>query len=48
MDDYIFDRPATDAMMRWMEEAAGVDKIVNGNPEPPDSASEGESAAPAV
>ncbi|MCA9258279.1 MAG: hypothetical protein KDA61_03715 [Planctomycetales bacterium] len=33
LDDYVFDRPATDQMLYWMEQKAGVDKIVNGTPE---------------
>ena len=41
LDDYIFERQPTDAMMRRMEAVAGVDKIVNGAPEPlPEEAEE--------
>lgn len=34
LDDYIFERQPTDEIMRRMEAIAGVDKIVNGKPEP--------------
>ena len=38
VDDYIFERPPTDEIMRLIEQKAGVDKIVNGKPEPPPKA----------
>ena len=35
LDDFIYDRPTTDDMLRQVEERVGHDKIVNGKPEPP-------------
>lgn len=35
LDDFIYDRPTTDDILRQLENRVGVDKIVNGKPEPP-------------
>jgi len=35
LDDFIYDRPTTDDMLRQVEDHVGHDKIVNGKPEPP-------------
>jgi hypothetical protein len=35
LDDFIYDRPTTDNILRQLESRVGVDKIVNGKPEPP-------------
>jgi hypothetical protein len=43
LDDFIYERPTTDDMLRQVEEHVGHDKIVNGKPEPPPKAE----AAPA-
>jgi hypothetical protein len=34
LDDYKFERPPTDEMLRRIEAVAGVDKIIGGKPEP--------------
>ncbi len=35
LDDFVYDRPTTDDILRQLESRIGVDKIVNGKPEPP-------------
>ncbi|MCG8450281.1 MAG: hypothetical protein MI725_11990 [Pirellulales bacterium] len=35
LDDFIYERPTTDEILRQVEERVGHDKIVNGKPEPP-------------
>lgn len=35
LDDFIFERPTTDEILRELELRVGFDKIVNGKPEPP-------------
>jgi hypothetical protein len=35
LDDFIYDRPTTDDILREVESRVGVDKIINGKPEPP-------------
>jgi hypothetical protein len=43
LDDFIYERPTTDDMLRQVEDHVGHDKIINGKPEPPPKAE----AAPA-
>jgi len=35
LDDFIYDRPTTDNILRQVEQRVGHEKIVNGKPEPP-------------
>jgi hypothetical protein len=35
LDDFIYERPTTDEILRQVEDRIGHDKIVNGKPEPP-------------
>jgi hypothetical protein len=46
LDDFVYDRPTTDDILRKLENRVGIDKIVNGKPEPPPKAKP-EPAAPA-
>ena len=47
LDDFIYDRPTTDDILRQVEQRVGHDKIINGKPEPPPKA-ETTPAEPAV
>lgn len=38
LDDFIYERPTTDEILRQVEDRIGHDKIVNGKPEPPPKA----------
>ena len=38
LDDFIYDRPTTDDILRQIEQHVGHDKIINGKPEPPPKA----------
>ena len=38
LDDFIYERPTTDDILRQVEDRVGHDKIVNGKPEPPPKA----------
>ncbi len=35
LDDFIYDRPTTDDILRQVEQRVGHEKIINGKPEPP-------------